>query len=310
MADLTPEQLGALLEEKLRPIHAKLDAALAAPAAHQPSPAATAREPSAAAGAERPRRVASGEGRVRVPFRAVAVLAGVVITALAVLGIGRFILASSGSAAEQAASGSGRLLYSDDFSNVATGLFLGRQDGTASLPGDRASAKWDYAYQDGALVAHVGPPSVPLAGRLIGGSARAANPVLGSFAVEVKARATASPDHAVYGLRYFPGGRDFAFGIRPQDKTFQVWEIFKPPILSASNPVIEPAGADNLLRMEVRGASIRLFVNGQPLRALQDDAFGARPTSVGIFFDTTGSPTDPAVEVRYTEFKIFSLPNT
>jgi hypothetical protein len=284
MADLTPEQLDALLEEKLRPIHDKLDRVLGG----------------------------SGEPRPAGPVRGVAprVLAALGMTLVVVAAVvvaGRFILASSGSLADQAASGSGRLLYSDDFSNVATGLFLGRQDGTAMLPGDRASAKWDYAYHDGALVAHVGAPTVPLNGRLIGGSARAANPVLGSFAVEVKARATASPDHAVYGLRYFPGGRDFAFGIRPSEKTFEVWEVFKTPMLSATNPVIEPPGSDNLLRMEVRGASIRLFVNGQSLRALQDDAFGARPASVGVFFDSTGSPSDPPVEVRYTDFKVFSL---
>ena len=283
MPDLTPEQLEALLEAKLRPIHEKLDAL-----SHAEAPRA-----SKYAGMPRPRLLA-------------ALGMTVVVVAVVVLA-GRFILASSDGGASQTPAGSGRLLYSDDFTNVATGLFLGRQEGTAYLPEDRASAKWDYGYQDGALVAHVGPPTVPLGRRLIGGSARAANPVLGSFAVEVKARATASPDLAVYGLRYFPGGRDFAFGIRPNEKTFEVWEVLKPPMLSASNPVIEPPSVDNLLRLEVRGAAIRLFVNGQPLRALQDDAFAARPASVGVFFDTTGSPNDPPVEVRYTEFRVFSL---
>src|SRR5690349_12356727 len=111
MADLTPDQLETLLEEKLRPIHAKLDALAQAPASRPP-------------------------GRLVAP-RLLAALALTLLTVVAVLLVGRFVLASSDTGANQVMSGPGRLLYSDDFNNVPSGLFLGRQDSTAFLPGDR-----------------------------------------------------------------------------------------------------------------------------------------------------------------------------
>ncbi len=269
---MTPEQLEALLDAKLKPLEAKLEAL-------------------------------APQQKTTFPTKPlVLLLSALAATVAAVLIAGRIILAPAPDAGQ--ASSSERLVYSDDFSDPSRGLFLGRQDGTATLPGDRASAKWDYTYRDGSLVAHVSPPSVPLNGRLIGGSARSANPLTGNFAVEVRARATANVEHAVLGLRLYPGGRDFAFGLRPSSKTYEVWEIFKEPMLSAQNPVID---SENLLRLEVRGASLRLSINGQPLRALQDEPFGARPASVGVFFDTTAAPGEDPVEIRYSDFKVFAL---
>jgi len=227
---------------------------------------------------------------------------------VAVVVIGRTVVGTSdGSSAQPSAPATSRVLYTDDFSNPANGLFLDHQSGTAKLPPDNASAQWDYSYQDGALVAHVSPPIMPLSGRLIGGSARAANRLTGDFAFEVKARATQSPAHAVYGLRYFPGSREFGFGIQPSQKSYQLWEIFQPPILAARSNTIAPGGEENLLRLEVRASSVRLFVNGQEVDSRQDEAFGARPASAGLFFDTTAAPADGAVEIRYAAFKVYAI---
>ena len=151
------------------------------------------------------------------------------------------------------------------------------------------------------------PPSMPLAGRLIGGSARALNRVTGDFAFEVRAKATRSPMNAVYGLRYFPGSREFGFGVQPGQKSYQFWEIFRPPLLAAQSAAIAPDDSENVLRIEVRGSVARLFANGQMLDSLQDEAFGVRPASVGLFFDSSAAPAGDAVEMRYADFRVYSL---
>jgi hypothetical protein len=291
MADVTLEQISALLDEKLRPIKAKLDA-------HSKLLDRLSEPPDAIAAKFRPPR----------SKRMFLALASTAVIVLAVVLVGRTVLGpSDGSSAQSSGSRSGRLLYADDFSNAATGLFLDAQRGAAALPIDRASAQWDYAYRDGALVAHVGPPSLPLSGRVIGGAARAANRLTGDFAFEVKAKASAPAASAVYGLRYYPGNREFGFGIQPGPKSYQLWEIFQSPLLSARSFAIAPDDMENVLRLEVRGSNLGLFVNGQAIDARQDEAFGARPASIGLFFDTTGTPAGAAVEIRYTDFKVYSL---
>jgi hypothetical protein len=282
MADVSLEQIGQLLDEKLRPIKATLD--------------------------EHTRLLDErNEGRqlyLKWPLAAFSLVAVVV----AVVFVGRSMLARvDAGAGQSSAAAPGQLLYADEFTNPAKGLFLERQSGTSSLPADRASAQWDYAYQNGELVAHVGPPSLPLAGRLIGGSARGLNPLTGDFAFEVRARATRAPGSAVYGLRYFPGGRDFGFGIEPSGKRYKLWEVFRPPLLAAQSDAIASDDAENVLRLEVRGSALRLLVNGRAVDSLRDQAFGARPAAVGLFFDSTAPPGGDSVEVRYRDFRVYSL---
>ena len=282
MADLSLEQIAALIDEKLRPIHAKLD--------------------------EQARRAEQSaerhELRVGVPLAVVSLL----VVIVAVLLAGRALLArldnGGGPSSKPIA---GRVLYADDFSSPAKGMFLDHQQGNARLPGDNASARWDYGYANGELVAHVSPPSVPLAGRVIGGAARALNRVTGDFAVEVRARAASPAANAVYGIRFWPGPREFAFGIEPSQKRYMLWEIFRPALLAAASPAVAPDGADNLLRLEARGSGVRLFADGQLLDSFQDDALGVRPAEVGLFFDSVAPPAGDSVEVRYTAFRVFSL---
>jgi hypothetical protein len=288
MDDSTLEQISALLDDKLRPIHAKLDEHSRKlerpPVALEPEPA----------------RPAVGKLAIGI--------VSVLVVIVAIVLVGRMLLGVTSSGSGQAvAPGPGRLLYSDDFSNPAAGLFLNQQSGTGTLPSDRTTAHWDYVYQDGALVAHVGAPSQPLSGRLIGGSARSANRLMGDFAFELRASATRSAATAVYGLRYFPGSREFGFGAQPGQKSYQFWELFQPPLRAVRSGAVAPDDQENYLRMEVRGTAVRLFINGQVVDDLQDDAFGARPASVGLFFDTSGSPLDAAVEIRYTDFKVYAL---
>ncbi|HVA23802.1 MAG TPA: hypothetical protein VMW62_05360 [Chloroflexota bacterium] len=282
MADVSLDQISELLDEKLRPIKAALD--------------------------EHSRKLDQQAERPEHHLKRFLAALFIVVAVIAVVLAGRALMGRLDSGPGQSsAPASGRLLYADDFSNPAKGLFLDHQKGKASLPADRASAAWDYAYQGGELVAHVGPPSLPLAGRVIGGSARALNRVTGDFAFEVRARATRSPANAVYGLRYFPGSREFGFGIRPGQKSYQFWEIFRPPLLAAQTTAIAPDESDNVLRLEVHGNTLRLFANGQMLDSVQDDAFTARPASVGLFFDTAAAPTGESVEMRYSDFKVYSL---
>ena len=281
MADLSPEQIEALIDGKLRPLRARLEE-------HTRLLEALARRREM-----RWKRWLAGVSLL-------AVVAGVVIA-------GRALFGGLDSVSPTARPVAGRLLFADDFSTPAKGLFLDHQRGSAVLPGDRDTAQWSYDYRDGELVAHVSPPSAPLGDRVIGGSAHALNHVTGDFAVEVRARATAGPASAVYGLRFYPGQREFAFGLEPGQKRWMLWEIFRPPLLAATSSAVAPDEADNLLRMEVRGSAIRLFANGQLLDSLQDGAFAVRPADVGLFFDSVAQPLGDTVELRYSAFRVFSL---
>src|SRR5579862_3153276 len=275
MDDDSLAQIERMLEGKLRPLHDRLDE-LTKKIEQRP-------EWSAAAAAE---------PRERHPKRLVALLTTTVVAIAVVVFAGRMVLAGAGGSRVGSSPAAGQQVYADDFSNPASGMFLDAQTGTATLPSDRASAQWDYGYKDGALVAHVSPPSLPLNGRVIGGEARAANRLSGDFAVEVKARATKAAGQAVYGLRLFPGSRDFGFGVWPGQKSYQLWEIFQPALLAARSTAIAANDAVNTLRIELRGGALRLFVNGQPVDDRQDEAFATRPASVGVFFDSVAAPGD------------------
>lgn len=290
MDDDSLEQIDQLLEARLRPLRARLDELAKR----------LDQYPERFGGLE-------DEPRERHPKRLVALLATTVVAIAAVVLAGRMVIGLTDSGSRQAGAPGARQVFADDFSNPANGLFLDGQRGTATLPGDRASAQWEYSYQNGGLLAHVAAPSLPLNGRVIGGEARAANRLSGDFAFEVKAKATKSASQAVYGLRLYPGSRDFGFGVWPGQKSYQLWEIFQPALIAARSSSITTGEGDNVLRMEVRGNGIRLFINGQPVDDRQDDAFVTRPASVGLFFDTTASPGDNPVEIRYTDFKVFSL---
>lgn len=291
MDDDSLKQIDQLLEAKLRPLQAQLDD-LGKKLEQRPEWfAASAKEP-----------------KERHPKRAAALLMTTLVAVAVVVFTGRLVLGVNDSSTRQtSAPSSGRQLYADDFSNPASGLFLDGQRGTATLPADRAAAQWDYSYHGGSLVAHVSPPTVPLNGRVIGGEARAANRLSGDFAFEVKAKATESAGQAVYGLRLYPGSRDFGFGVWPGQKSYELWEIFQPSLLAARSTAIAADAGENLLRVEVRTNAVRLFINGQPVDDRQDDAFAPRPAAVGLFFDTTASPGDQPVEIHYTDFRVYSL---
>jgi hypothetical protein len=284
------EQFDKLLEAKLRPLQAQLDE--------------MARKLD-----QRPAWYAglSQEPNERHPKRLAALLAATVAAVAIVVVAGRMVLLGAGGSGRLSSPAAGQQVYADDFSNPSGGLFLDGQSGIGTLPSDRASARWDYGYRDGALVAHVGPPTLPLNGRVVGGEARAANQLSGDFAFEVKARATNGAGQAVYGLRLFPGSRDFGFGVWPGQKSYELWEIFQPALVAARSTAIAADEGANTLRMEIRGAGVRLFVNGQAIHERQDEAFATRPAAVGLFFDTIAAPGYQPVEIRYTDFKVYSL---
>jgi len=55
------------------------------------------------------------------------------------------------------------------------------------------------------------------------------------------------------------------------------------------------------------GNAMRLFINGQEIDGRQDEAFGVRPASVGVLFDTRAMPNEAPVEIRFRDFKVYSL---
>ena len=226
------------------------------------------------------------------------------------------LLAQFSAAAPQvlAAPSPGRLLSSDDFSDPARGLFLNNQRGTGRLtvsPGATHPFDWDYAYAGGALIGHVRGP-YPESGYWFGREVEPADSrMFGDFAVEARARATRSPDEAEYAVGYDPTPSSaYRFLVTPGVQRYRVhWLQERRNLAVGRSSAVNPGAGENLLRIEVRGDTLRCFINGQEVDRVQHVGLAARGGSVRIgFYALSGGPlVDGDVEVRFTEFRVYSL---
>jgi hypothetical protein len=73
------------------------------------------------------------------------------------------------------------------------------------------------------------------------------------------------------------------------------------------SPAIHRGYDENRLRLEVRGDTMRMFVNGEELGQARDDEVALRGGRVELIWDMSGPPEDGDVEVRFTNFKVSSL---
>src|SRR5579864_3492726 len=202
------------------------------------------------------------------------------------------------------------VIASDDFADTSKALFLDNQQGTARVAQNQVP--WTYRYQDGALVADLLGVSSPNIGEVpIGPKTQARGEFAQNIGVEVSAVATRSPDQAFYGVDYdVPGGTTYRFGIAPGASQYTLNAISTgPPRVLArgrTNAILSPPAA-NQIRMDVRGNSISLLINGNQINVVRDEGVNARPGAVGIHFALTAPPADGQVEVRFTGFKVYAL---
>lgn len=211
------------------------------------------------------------------------------------------------------AAAPGKLLRSDDFSDPKRGLFLDNQrDSNRQTFSNGVSAQyqWEYGYADRALVFRLKAPSPPIPeGGGIFQSAAAADRVLGDFAVEVRAQTTKSGQGA-YSIDYVLAGEDryrFVVGPGLQRHGISLGPQHRNFMSNDRNSAINRGGEENHLRMEVRGDIMTIFVNGVELDRGQHDGLRRRGGSIELAAGMAVQPPDDGIEVRFTDFKVYSL---
>jgi class 3 adenylate cyclase len=205
-----------------------------------------------------------------------------------------------------------RFTLSDDFSDPARGLFLNNQRGVARgvLADDTSyEYQWEYRYADGALVARLTLPAIEEVLRPYKGAA-AADRVFGDFAVEVRARTTTSGNRARYGIEYVLTDEDrYRLEVAPavQQYGLSLGPLQRNLLAHARSSAVNREDAENHLRMEVRGGTMTAFVNGIEVDQGEHPGLARRGGTVELIVGHYQRPQEAPVEVRFTDFRLFSL---
>lgn len=209
-------------------------------------------------------------------------------------------------------AGPARFMLSDDFSDPARGLFLDNQRdvGRGLLADDTPyEYQWEYGYAGGALVARLAVASVAVRPRPYQGAA-AADRVFGDFAVEVRARSTASVNRARYGIEYVLTGEDrYRLEVAPalQQYGLSLGPLQRNLMAHARSSAVNRDDAENHLRMEVRGGTMTAFVNGVEVDQGEHPGLATRGGMIKLMVGLYGDLQEAPVEVRFTDFSLFSL---
>lgn len=215
-------------------------------------------------------------------------------------------------ASASAPTGPWKLLRADDFSDPARGLFLDRQQGTSRTTfssGATYQYNWEYGYQDGSLVARVrGPYPTNPDGAWVGVWAPAADKVWEDFAVEVKARATRSAAASGYTIIYLaPPDHRYEYQVRAGDAVYSIWSAEDNRTLAIGRTGAANRGSEeNHLRLEVRGDTMTIFLNGQLIDRAQHSGLAARDGALVLASNLRGLDPDVDLEVRFTDFKVLA----
>jgi class 3 adenylate cyclase len=213
-----------------------------------------------------------------------------------------------------ATSETGRPLRSDDFSDPARGLFTNNVQGIGRITGDGSAPldfQGNYAYQNGAMVAkligdHPGGDRAVFSRMLL-----ANDRLTEDFAVEVRARITSSPNATRFGLQYALSQADFfTFTIFPGTTGYNISRTAnqQAQLLAAGrSSAMRPPREDNLLRIQVRGNTVRLFINGQEVGLATHESLGKRDGQVALNIAANGPLDNRTAEVEFRDFKVFAL---
>jgi hypothetical protein len=179
--------------------------------------------------------------------------------------------------------------------------------------GGSASYPWDFAYMYGAIVAHVlGPYPANPDGAWLAASATLDQPPPRDFAVQVRGRVTRSPEASAFGLGFQEGpDQQYLVYVTPADQGFRL-ELGRGQgaPLSGRSAWILPAAQPNLVRLEIRGNTLRLLINGHELAREAPPGLTARQGgNVSLRWAMTAPPSEGgSVEVRFAQFALYTLP--
>ena len=85
------------------------------------------------------------------------------------------------------------------------------------------------------------------------------------------------------------------------------WEKEKRLLVSGRTRALKSASGKNLLRVEVRGDTMQVFINGEEIDRVQHDGLARRGGEIRLYFGMVGPPAEDEVEFRFTDFKLYSL---
>ncbi len=251
-----------------------------------------------------------------------AALAVIVVGALVAAGLGVAVMAAAAGratlsppASTPVASTDSPPILADTLASPSLGLFPQDQSGDGKvLLGDGTSSvfHWDVGYAYSALVAHVigSYPANPDGAWLVA-STNLERPLPRDFAVQVRARATRSVDVSAYGLGYGPGPyQQYQFDVMPGDQSYRLVIAQGQPPAGARSNWITSQSHINLLRLEVRGDTLRILDNGHELARVAPPGLAARSDgTVSLRWAMTGPAAErDSVEVRFDQFAVYALP--
>lgn len=202
-------------------------------------------------------------------------------------------------------------LRKDDFSDPKGGLFADNQQGRFNA--GAGFINWDYGYTGGALVGRVRGPYPPGDARFLGPRVEASDRISDDFAVEAKAVASKSSSEARYGIYYQVEATTYSFTVGGDGRYALHYNLVGAPTppgntyRSGRTSQLSRGQASDRLRIEVRGDTIRCYVNGTEIDSAQDEGFARRPASVGLFIAMGAQPAEDEVEVHFTDFKLYAL---
>jgi hypothetical protein len=185
---------------------------------------------------------------------------------------------------------------------------VARITGDGSVPLDFQGG---YAYQGGALVGTLVGDHPGGDRAVFGRSLLAAERVAGAFAAEVRGRITGSPGAVRFGLQYYPTPNEFfTFTVFPGPTAYNISRTVNQQaqgLATGRTGALRPPGEDNLVRVEVRGNTARLFVNGQEVGLTQHESLSRHDGQVALIMAAAGPLASRTAEVQFREFRVYSL---
>jgi transcriptional regulator with XRE-family HTH domain len=215
-----------------------------------------------------------------------------------------------------AASDAGELVLADSLADPTNPAFPREQSGSspaAFSDGTSATYQWDAAYMYSALVAHVLGPYPPNSDHAwLEAGVILDRPVPQDFAIQVRGRVTRSPEASAFGLA-FEAAPDqmYEFDVTPAEQGYRL-ELAQgqSPAADGQSNWILPPSQPNLLRVEVRGDTLRVLANGHELaRAGPPQLADRQGGKVSLRWAMTGPPSEGnSVEIRFAQFALYALP--
>jgi hypothetical protein len=206
------------------------------------------------------------------------------------------------------------VLRADDFSDPARGLFPNDQRGVGRViaeGGTQFEYRWSFTYRDGALVGRLtGAPPEGVRSPF-GRALMAVDKLFDDFAVEVRGTIASSSEQTRFGVRYLPtASLSISFMLLPGATRYVVTHGLNQQLQTLSSGrslALQPPDQDNLLRVEIRGDTARMFVNGQETARVQHEALARRGGLIGLIVVTVPPLENKAAEVRFRDFTELSL---